>query len=321
MTGPRLLTERHGRVLVVRFNNPPRNFFDEQTSIELEALVREIDRDNSLGAVILTGQDLFVTHFNVPDLLRGAQTAAFPLSFRQAKPYAAVARLIERSGPLARALRRTRVRDLLTLARIYRTYARMNASGKVYVAAINGVALGMGAILALQCDVRLMADGDEYAIGLIEAGISILPAAGGTQRLVRMVGQSRAAELLLEGRRLTPTEAADIGLVHRVVPEDELESEALRVAQRLAGRSQALNREIKRMVYDAGARPFRVGARMEAASMIAVMSTPRARQDMETYLQELAKHDAPTDRDILEAWEKMLAPDQAWPRQPASRSR
>src|SRR5207247_2546632 len=198
-----------------------------------------------------------------------------PLSFRQAKPYAAVARLIERSGPLARALGRTRVRDLLGLARIHRTYARMNASDKVYVAAINGIALGMAAILALQCDLRLMAEGDEYAIGLIETGISILPAAGGTQRLVRMVGQSRAAELVLEGHWMTPTEAADIGLVHRVVPKDELESEALRVAQRLAGRSHALNREIKRMVYDAGARPFRVGARMEAASMIAVMSTPR----------------------------------------------
>jgi hypothetical protein len=68
-----------------------------------------------------------------------------------------------------------------------------------------------------------------------------------------------------------------------------------------------LNGEIKRMVYDAGTRPFARAMRMESASMLATMSTARATQDMETYLGELAKHDPPTDRQILDAWEKMLA--------------
>src|SRR5206468_853077 len=102
-------------------------------------------------------------------------------------------------------------------------------------------------------------------------------------------------------------EAAEIGLIHRVVAEDELQEEAFALAHRLAARSPFLNQQIKRMVYDAGTRPAGAAARMEAASMIAAMTTSRARQDMETYLEKLARHDAPSDRDILGAWAEMLA--------------
>jgi enoyl-CoA hydratase len=304
MSSTRLLTEQQGRVVTVTFTNPPRNFFDAQTSIELGALVREIDRDSSIGAVIFTGKDLFVTHFNVPDLLRASRSAPFPLSYRQARILGAASRLL---GPLEPALRKTELGHQLTLLRIPRTVRQMSASDKVFIAAINGVALGMGAILALACDLRLMADGEDAAFGLIETGISILAAAGGTQRLTRMVGQSRAAGLLLEGRWLSPAEAAAIGLVHRVVPAQDLQHDALTLAHRLAGRAPVLNGEIKRMVYDAASKPIARAMRMESAGMTATLSTPRATQDMETYLGELAKHNPPTDRQVLDAWEKMLA--------------
>jgi enoyl-CoA hydratase len=304
MSSTRLLTEQQGRVVTVTFTNPPRNFFDAQTSIELGALVREIDRDSSIGAVIFTGKDLFVTHFNVPDLLRASRSAPFPLSYRQARILGAASRLF---GPLEPALRKTELGHQLTLLRIPRTVRQMSASDKVFIAAINGVALGMGAILALACDLRLMADGEDAAFGLIETGISILAAAGGTQRLTRMVGQSRAAGLLLEGRWLSPAEAAAIGLVHRVVPAQDLQRDALTLAHRLAGRAPVLNGEIKRMVYDAASKPIARAMRMESAGMTATLSTPRATQDMETYLGELAKHNPPTDRQVLDAWEKMLA--------------
>jgi enoyl-CoA hydratase len=303
----RLMTERRGRVLTVTFTNPPRNFFDEQTAIELDALVREIDRDSSIGSVIFTGKDLFVTHHNVPDLLRAARSAPFPLSYRRARALGAFGPLLERPGPLGPLLRRTRAGASMTLLRIPRTFRRMSTSDTVFIAAINGLALGMGAILSLSCDLRLMSDGEDAAFGLIETGISILAAAGGTQRLTRMVGQSRAAQLLLEGRWLSPKEAAAIGLVHRVVPQDDLHAEALALAETLAGRSPVVNGEIKRMVYDAGSRPIARAMRMEGASMTATMSTARASRDMETYLQELARLEAPSDRQILGAWEKMLA--------------
>jgi enoyl-CoA hydratase len=307
VSGARLLTEQQGRVLVVQFTNPPRNFFDEQMAIELRALVREIDKDSSLGAVIFTGKDLFVTHYEVPDLLRGARGTPFKMSYRQARALGAYVRFLERAGWLHGLLRRTPMRDALTGAQTYRTLRRMNASDKVFIAAINGVALGMGAILALACDLRLMADGEDAAFGLIEQGISILAANGGTQRLVRMVGQSRAAELLLEGRFLSPAEAEAIGLANRVVPRQDLQAEALALAHRLASRSPELNQEIKRMIHDAGSKPFARATRMEFGSAIRTLSTDRATEDMETYAAELAKHDSPTDRQVLDAWEKMLA--------------
>ncbi len=303
MSDARLSTEQHGRVLVVTFSNPPRNFFDLQTATELASLVGQVDRDSSIGAVILTGCDLFVTHLNVPDLLRAARGAPFQLSYRQARALGAVSRVLE---PLEPLLRRTTLGEQLTLARIGRTLRRMSTSDKVYVAAINGLALGMGAILALACDLRVMVDDEDAAFGFVETGISVLAAAGGTQRLTRMVGQSRAAELLLEGRRLSPSEAAEIGLVHRVVPGGELQREALAVGRRLAGRSPVLNREIKRMVYDVASRPMARAMRMELASMTAVMSRPRAAREMESYLRELGRHESPTDRQILDAWGAML---------------
>jgi enoyl-CoA hydratase len=307
LTEARLLTERDGRVLVVRLSNPPRNFFDEQMGIELRTLVREIDKDFSLGAVILTGKNLFVTHYNVPDLVRANRGVPFPIPYRLGRASGAYARLLERAGWLWPVLRKTPMRDAINAARAYRTFAQMNASDKVFIAAINGLGLGMGTVLALACDLRLMADGEDAAVGLIETGISMLAGAGGTQRMTRMIGQSRAAELLLEGRWLAPREAAAIGLIHRVVDAGDLDDEALVLAHRLAGRAPIVNRELKRMLYDAGSKPFTRAVRMEAASLTATMTTARAKQDMETYLGELAKHDRPSDRDVLDAWEKMLA--------------
>jgi enoyl-CoA hydratase/carnithine racemase len=302
-----LSTQQDGRVLTVEFTNPPRNFFDERMGIELVALVREVDRDPSLGAVIFTGRDRWVTHYSVPELVRAVRSAPFPMSYLQARAGGVVARALTRVGPLPRALRRTPLRGVITPLRLYEIFARMNASDKVYIAAVNGVALGMGMILALACDLRLMSDGEDHAMGLIETRVSLLGALGGTQRLVRMVGQSRAAELLLEGRYLNPAEAAEMGLVHRVVPERDLQDEALALAARLAGRSPVVNREIKRMLYDAGARPFGRALRMEGASLVAVSSRPRAAQEMERYLAKLPRADGASDRDILNAWDEMLA--------------
>ena len=306
MSGPRLVTEQDGRVLTVRFSNPPRNFFDEQTGVELERLVRSIARDASLGAVIFTGEGLYVTHYSVPELLRGAESAPFPLRYSQARSYAGVMRMIGRIGPVDRALRHTPLRDSLTMPRLYRTFARMNASDKVFIAAINGLAFGMGAILALQCDLRLMAEGEDHAFGLIESGISILAAAGGTQRLVRMVGQSRAMEMLLEGNWVSPARAAKLGLVHHVVPPEALQDEAMAMARRLAARSKVLNQEIKRAVYDAGTRPARSAMRMEAVSMYTSITSPRARQDLAAYIHQLEPYESPTDRNIIDAWRQAL---------------
>lgn len=104
---------------------------------------------------------------------------------------------------------------------------------KVVIAAIRGHALGGGCELALACDYRFMAAG-KGRIGLPEATLGILPGAGGTQRLPRLVGLSRAMDLLLRGRSLTPEEALSIGLVDRVLEPGNFLDEVMAFANELA---------------------------------------------------------------------------------------
>ena len=94
--------------------------------------------------------------------------------------------------------------------------------GKPVVAAINGYALGGGYELALACTRRIVSDNPKAVVGLPEVGVGLLPGAGGTQRLPRMIGIGRAAEVLLEGRSYPPTKALEMGLVDQVVPEATL---------------------------------------------------------------------------------------------------
>lgn len=293
----RLTTSQSGRVLTVTFDNPPRNFFDEQMSIELDDLTRQLTRDTSVGAVVFTGYDaIYMTHFDMTDLIRGARSSPVPLSYQPARVAAGGAQLACRSRTLDRLLRRTPARDPMLMARAYASMQRLTRMDKVVVTAINGVAFGMGAVFALACDIRLIADGSK--IGLTESALNMLGAAGGTQRMVRMIGTSRAVELLLEGRWLTATDAAQIGLVHHVTDAARLNRDAHAIAERLARRSPIINREIKRMVYDAGSRPFMSATRMEAASLIATLTSPQAKRTMDHYLTRLTAHHPLTDGDV-----------------------
>ena len=116
------------------------------------------------------------------------------------------------------------------------------------VAAINGHALGGGLELALACDFRFLARADGALLGLPEVRLGLLPGAGGTQRLTRLVGHGRATELIMKGLQLTPEQAADAGLVHFLVEPGELEDRARDYAVRLARQAPIALRGIKRAI-------------------------------------------------------------------------
>jgi enoyl-CoA hydratase/carnithine racemase len=292
-------------VLTVTFNNPPRHFFDERMSIELDDLTRALRRDDSVGAVVFTGTDsTYITHFDVGELLRASRRLPCGLPRRPASALTTISRFACRNRMLDRALRHTPAREPALMARTYAALRRLNESDKVIVTAINGLALGMGCIFALACDIRLMAR--DQQIGLPESAIAMLAAAGGTARLVRMLGESRAVELLLEGRWLAADEAAELGLVHRVVAPEDLRAEADTVAQRLARRSPVINREIKRMVYDAGSRTFGAATRMEAASLLVTVGSTQARRSMQAYHRSLLGHEHLTDAAVRSSWQPLL---------------
>ena len=302
-----VFTEQTGRVLTVRLDDPPRNFLGSRMVAELDALTRRLEHDRSIGAVILTSAvpDVFVTHADTPEISRRAGAAGWAPTYRQARALAAVVGPIGRVPPARRALERTRLAGVLSLRRAYEVFARMNRLDKVFIAAIDGLALGGGFILALACDIRLMADDDDHRIGLPEGALGFIAAAGGTQRCARLIGPGRTLDLLLDGRLLRPSEAVEIGLVNRAVPAADLLPAAEELAERLARRSPLAVREIKRCIYDGGSRRFSAGLRVEEASMLATVSSAASLRALDAYHAELGPMDATGNDDVTAAWERL----------------
>jgi 3-hydroxyacyl-CoA dehydrogenase / enoyl-CoA hydratase / 3-hydroxybutyryl-CoA epimerase len=105
---------------------------------------------------------------------------------------------------------------------LHKLFRRMETCGKPLAAAINGVALGGGLELALACHYRVLEDGAKAGVGLPEVTIGLLPGAGGTQRVPRLIGIPAALRLITEGKQLAPAEALKQGLVHEVAPADQV---------------------------------------------------------------------------------------------------
>jgi enoyl-CoA hydratase len=129
------------------------------------------------------------------------------------------------------------------------------------IAAINGTAMGGGFEFSMACDIRL-AERGPYWLGQPEINIGILAGAGGTQRLVRLVGEARALELSLTGRTMSPDEAASLGMVHAAVDGPVLDH-ALALAGRLAAQPPRAVAHIKRLVRSATETPLSQGLASE----------------------------------------------------------
>jgi enoyl-CoA hydratase len=283
-----LQIERQGRVMTVRLVNPPRNFMTGRMVLELEALVAALEDDGSIGAVVLTGgvDGVFITHFDVAEIV-AASEAVGPA------PPAVVGGALRAAGAIGRipggkdALGRTPAAGLVELRRIHDLFLAMNRSDKVFIAAINGPAMGGGFELALACDVRYMTADPDARVGLPEITVGIIPGAGGTQRLSRLLGAGWALEMMLEGRVLSPSEAEELGLVHRVVTPDSLLEEAHATAQRLARRGPATVAALKRAVYEGASKPMAEGLHIERAAFLSVAARPEAIRAMKAYAEQV----------------------------------
>jgi enoyl-CoA hydratase len=291
-------SERDGRVMVVTLDNPPRNFMNGRMVRELEAVVRELEDDGSVGAVILTGAhpESFVTHYDVAEIVAGAESTPASSPTLMGGALRAVETLSRVPGA-GEALGRTPAAGIVELRRIHELFLRMNRMDKVFVAAINGMATGGGCELALACDIRLMSDGD-FRIGLPETSVGLIPGAGGTQRLSRALGTARALEMILEARTLSPKEAEEVGLVHRVLPAGRLLAEARATASRLARRSAVSVKAAKRAVYEGSTRPLEDGLQLERAGFMAAATSKPAVRAMRAYADEVEK----LPGDVLAPW-------------------
>src|SRR5215210_728213 len=215
-------TEQRGRVLIATLDNPPHALMDASIVDALEALVSRAEGEDAVGAVVLAGAhpERFVAHYDVGALLAGARSSPRVSAGAASASLRAVGAL-RRVPAVEGALERTPAAGLVALERFHEVLSRMGCCGAVFVAAINGSAMGGGCELSLACDLRLMADGD-LGIGQPEILFAFPPGGGGTQRLTRLLGTARALRVILDGGPLTPHEAAELRLVDEVVAPGEL---------------------------------------------------------------------------------------------------
>jgi enoyl-CoA hydratase len=204
-------------VAVLRVNRPEvRNALDLATVRELTATLATLAADDEVGAIVITGAGdaVFVSGADINDI---------------------------------RARRRND-----GLAAINSTlFASIDKCPKVTIAAVNGLALGGGCELALSCDLRVAASHAKF--GQPEVGLGIIPGAGATQRLPRIVGLGRAKHLILTGEAIDAQKALEWGLVSAVVPAEEVSAHALALAEKVLARGPLAIRRAK-MALNASAR-------------------------------------------------------------------
>jgi enoyl-CoA hydratase len=196
-------TKQRGHVAVATFSNPPHNYLDKPVIDELEQLVAQW-RDPSIRAVVIQSRpedDGFFTQYSVEELDGLASDPA----------------LSRYAGALVRGYKAI--------------FDQMIALPKVIIAAMNGDAMGGGFELTLACDLRIGQTGD-FRYGNPEVRAGVVPGAGGTQRISRLVGLARALDWVLRGRIVTPAVALELGLVHEVV--DDAPARALELAEEIA---------------------------------------------------------------------------------------
>jgi enoyl-CoA hydratase len=277
---------QHGAVMVVRLDGGPQALMGLEMAEALALLVSELEAGERVKAVVLTGAhpQRFIGHADVPWLQQGGTTIP-ALARCMTSAVAHSAATVRRMPLVAPMAAYTPLGGAMQLDKLHQTFMRMNRCGVVFIAALNGSALGLGSELAQACDVRLMADGD-YFIGQPEVLLGIPPGGGGTQRLTRLVGAHRALMMMMEGRPAAPARALEIGLVDEVLASDVLMTRALDLARLLGARPREAIRAIKRAVYIGGSMSLEDGLHVERTEFMAALSGPTAQSLMLEYMAQ-----------------------------------
>jgi enoyl-CoA hydratase len=237
----------------------------------MHAVVDGIASDDSVRVLIFTGaaDGIFITHYDVGELSTLSDVVR--------------SRTDQQSPPLRSPERGPRGEAPPELHPLDRLSLKLRDMPQPVIAAINGTAMGGGCELTLACDFRIMAQG--YQIGLPEVRVGILPGAGGTQRMTRLLGVAKALELMLLGNTVEANEAARLGLVHRAVAPERVVPEAIALAQELASRPRVSVAEIKRLIHHAPEWEIEHGLREEAAAFMRTMRSDDASNLMKSYLK------------------------------------
>jgi enoyl-CoA hydratase len=244
--------ERDGFLAVVTVTRPSKlNALDDQTIAELSQAVADLSADCGIGAVILTGagEKAFVAGADIGVLSKQGVVDGRDNALRGQ----ALTTAIERSG-------------------------------KPFLAAINGYALGGGLELALACDMRFAAS--TARLGLPEVSLGIIPGYGGTQRLPRLVGSGLASQMILTGDPITADEAVRIGLVNAAFAPEELLEKTKAIALKIISRGPNAVALAKEAIRRGGQMALEEGLQLEADLFGVISSTDEMREGMAAFLEK-----------------------------------
>ncbi|MCP8616385.1 enoyl-CoA hydratase [Salirhabdus salicampi] len=158
-----------------------------------------------------------------------------------------------------------------TVRKIKETITRIEQLSMPTIASMNGVAFGGGLELALACDIRISSE--EIQMGLTETSLGIIPGAGGTQRLARLIGIGKAKYLIFTAKRLTGREAKDIGIVEEVTTQEKLEDLTLQVARDIASNGPIGVKQAKKAIQDGIQADLATGLKIEESCYMATIPT------------------------------------------------
>ncbi len=244
-----ILVERRGRVGLVTLHRPQAlNALNQVLLSELAQALTAFDAEEGVGAIVLTGGE---------------------------RAFAAGADIREMAEASEAEMRQKGFVDL---------FDGLRRIKKPLVAAVSGFALGGGCELALACDIILASETARF--GLPEVTIGVIPGAGGTQRLPHIVGKYLAMEMILNNRHLTAAEAAQFGLVNRVLPVERLLDESISLAESLAARAPLAARSAKQAVSQAFEGSLSQGLSEERDLFYRLFETKDQKEGMRAFLEK-----------------------------------
>jgi enoyl-CoA hydratase/carnithine racemase len=241
----------HGHVGTITIDNPPANSYDLHVMSEFGAAVDDAIDSGSRAVIVRSASERFFS--------AGADVKRFL------------------DGDVASNM------EMIAVSQA--AFRRMAGSRAVFIAHIAGHALGGGLEIALACDVRLATAGN-YKLGTPEITLGLLPGNGGTQRLTRLLGPSRAMDLLLTGRTFSPEEAHEWGLVAALYDPEDADDRVRAYALRFANGATLATAAIKRCVHEGGQLPLADGLALEGELIQELFNSQDAREGMHAFVEK-----------------------------------
>ncbi|MHB0885172.1 MAG: enoyl-CoA hydratase/isomerase family protein [Bacillota bacterium] len=249
-----IILEKEAPLAIITINRPPVNALNPEAINELTQVFKELRDDASVRVIIITGAGQYT-------FVAGADITSFGAG--QGDPGEAQFAMIKIGQKF---------------------FTDIETYPKPVIAAINGVCLGGGNELAMSCDIRVAAESARF--GQPEINLGIIPGWGGTQRLPRLIGKTKAMELLLSGDMLKAPDALRVGLVNKVVPDSELLTTAKNVGRMLATKAPIAMANIKKAVFQGLDTSIEEGLDVEHRAAVECFQTEDAIEGISAFLSK-----------------------------------